>query len=355
MKPTTWLLIGAIAVLAWLAFRDKDPEPPRATLDYNQFAVSEGLSAEAQELNLSGDLDVALLPDIGRQAIREAAQQGLKEQAFLQFVLREVGNRVRETSTIDLNGDGITDPVMVKPEPQAGEQFVLLSLQVPAPDAYPLPEARDQAAWRKVETIEVATMSVALNPQALTVQAQGNPHVYPPSAQQPHSVLDSVPSFLTMYFAMRMLDWMFLPPMWGWWGPGYGYGGYQPPPVGDQLGRRQETIARRGYERTAPRSEPAIRTRAGSAPTSQYGRLYANQRPQALNQLRSSTAFRAREGAAAPRGGGFGRPGTQGRSPAAFSNRLPASPRAFTAPRPFRSRIGGGFGGFGRGGFRFRR
>ena len=353
MKPLNWLLIAAVVVLAWLALRDKEPEPGRVALNYDQVVVSEGLTAEAEALDLSGDLDVSLLPDIGRQVIREAAQQGLREQAFLQFVLREVSNRVREISTIDLNADGITDPVLVKPEPQEGEQFVLLSVHVPAPAAYPLPEARDADAWKSVETLEVATMTVALDPQALTVEAQGNQHLYPNAAQQNYVVHDTMPSFLSMYFTMRMLDWMFFPPMWGFWGPGWGYGAYQPRPVPGALGGRAETIAGRNYQPSTVQRGSAIQTRSGAAPRSQYSRLYANQRPQALNQLRSSTAFRPRGSAAAPPAGGFGQ--AQSRSPGAFSNRSAVGSRSLTAPRPFRPRIGGGFGGFGRGGFRFRR
>jgi hypothetical protein len=364
MKPHHWLLIIAIAVIAWFVLRDD--EPRRRALNYDQLAVSEGLTAEAEALDLSDDLDVSLLPDIGRQVIRDATRQGLREQAFLQYVLREVSNRVREISTIDLNGDGVTDPVLVKPEPQEGEQFVLLSIRVPAPDAYPLPEARDTDAWKDVDSVEVATMTVALDPQALTVQAQGNSHLYPNAPQQHYVVQDTVPSFLSMYFAMRMLDWMFFPPMWGFWGPGWGYAYHVPQPVPDTRAARTEALSRGDYQRASPRSTSAIRARGGAAPTSQYSRLYANQRPRALSQLGSSTAFSRRAGGPVA-AGGFGRPGAIDRSPGAFSNRLGAegrgaltvprgAPRTFAAPSPFRRSFGRpGFGGFGRGGFRFGR
>src|SRR3990167_10969990 len=105
MKPIHWLLIAAAVFLAWNYFRDDDIAQRRVPLNYDQVAVSEGLTAEAQALDLSDDLDVSLLPAIGKQAIRDAAQQGLKEQAFLQAVLRQVSDRVHEISTIDLNGD----------------------------------------------------------------------------------------------------------------------------------------------------------------------------------------------------------------------------------------------------------
>jgi hypothetical protein len=358
MKPVHWLLIAALGVIAWMVLRDGDEAPRSASLNYDQLAVSQGLTSEAQTLNLSDDLDVSLLPDIGKQAVREAAQRGLKEQAFLQQVLRDVSDRVREISTIDLNADGVTDPILVKPEPVQGEQHVLLSIQVPSPDAYPLPEARETAKWKDLDTVEVATLTVALSDQALTVQAQGSPYLYPNAAQQHYVAYDTTPSFLSMYLALRMIDWMFFPPMWGWWGPGWGYGYQVPRPIPDAYSGRQDTLTRRGYETAPGRAESAVRTRAGTAPVSQYSRLYANQTPKAISQLRATTPFRARQPGGAS-SGGFGR------SAGAFSNRsgLPqarapvGTPRSYAAPRPFSPRLSRpGFGGFGRGGgLRFRR
>jgi len=356
MKPIHWLLVAGIVFGGWLLFRDREEGPKRAVLDYNQLAVSQGLTSEAQALDLADDLDVSLLPDIGKQAIRSAAQQGLKEQAFLQAVLRDVSDRVHEISTIDLNADGLSDPILVKPEPAEGEQFVLLSIRVPALDAYPLPDARETEKWKSLGTIEVATMTVALNDQALTVQSQGNPHLYPNAGQQHYAVQDSTPSFMSMYLTMRMIDWLFFPPMWGFWGPGWGYGYYNPRPLPDTYAGRQGTVAQRGYERPAPRTDSAVRSKSGAAPVSQYGRLYANQQPKAISQLRATTPFRNRSGGAVS-SGGFGRAGGAGRAQGSFSNRSAApAPRALSSPRPFSPRLSRpGFGGFGRGGIRFRR
>jgi hypothetical protein len=356
MKPIHWLLIAAAVFLAWNYFRDDHIAERRVPLNYDQVAVSERLTAEAQALDLSDDLDVSLLPDIGKQAIRDAAQQGLKEQAFLQAVLRQVSDRVHEISTIDLNGDGISDPILVKPEPVEGEQFVMLSLRVPASDAYPLPEAREAEKWKDLDTIEVATMTVALNDKALTVQSQGSPHLYPNAGQQHYVVQDTTPSFLSMYMTMRMIDWMFFPPMYGFWGPGWGYGYYQPRPLPQTASTRGDTLAKRGYERRAPSAESAVRGKSGAAPVSQYSRLYANQTPKAISQLRATTAFRNRTPGAIS-SGGFGRSAAGVRSPGSFSNRSTAPvPRSYSAPRPFSPSMSRpSFGGFGRGGMRFQR
>ena len=226
MKLSTWFLILAVALIGYVIFQGGEQRFGRRAqpLNYDVMAVSQGLTPEAQALNLEKDLDVSLLPEIGKQAIRDAAQQGLKEQAFLQTVLRTVSDRVHEISTIDLNGDGTVDPVLVRPEPAGDEHYVLLSLQVPAPEAYPLPAASDTSAWKGVQTVEVATMSVSLDQQELAVQASGNQYVYPDSYGQHYVAYDRSPSFLQTYFAIRMLDWMFFPSYWGFWGPGWGYG-----------------------------------------------------------------------------------------------------------------------------------
>ncbi len=358
MKTHHWFLVIAVVAILWIFFRGGEKRyEGRRSLDYDRLAVSQGLTAEAAQLDLARDLDVALLPEIGKQAIRDAAQQGLREQGFLEFVIRQVSDRVREISTIDLNGDEIADPILVKPEPQEGEQYVLLSLRVPAHDAYPLPKAGDTAAWKDVETIEVASMSITLDEQALTVQAQGNQHVYPNQNQQHYVARDTTSSFLTMYMGMRMMEWMFFPRMYGFYGPGYGYGFYRPYGVGAIAGQRAGIVSSRNYQRSAPAANSAIRSRGGAAPRSQYSRAFANRAPRSLNQLRSSTRFRQRQVSA--RSGGFGRTGRGGalsRSAGSFRNRSAVTAgRSVRRSRTFSRSFRRSFGGFGRGGFRFRR
>ena len=328
MKSSHLFLALAVIVLGYVFLKGGD-ESGGNSLNYDQLAVSQGLTQEAVDLNLEKDLDVSLLPDIGKQVIREAAEKGYKEQEFLGYTIREVGNRVREISTIDLNGDDVVDPILVKPEPQEGEKFALLSIRVPAHDAYPLPAAQDAEAWKKVETLEVATMTVALDEKALTVQAQGNQHMYPNAAGQNYVARDTTSSFLSMYFTMRMLDWMFFPSMYGFWGPGYGYGNYHPMGVGQVAGQRNSTVSSRGYSKTQGTATSAVRSRAGAAPTSQYSRAYSSAPPKSLNQLKSSAGFQRRQSAAV-RSGGFG--SSAGRQQGLSTRRAPS-----------------GFGGFGRG------
>jgi hypothetical protein len=252
---------------------------------------------------------------------------------------------VRQISTIDLNDDGTVDPILVKPEAVEGEQYMLLSLRVPAPGAYPLPAANDAGGWKKVEQLEVATMTVSLNDKALTVQAQGNKHMYPNSAGNHYAAHDRSSSFLQMYMGMRMMEWMFFPRYYGFYGAGYGYGMYRPMPVGTMMGRRGAATSRYSSSRASQTS--SIRSRSGATPTSQYSRTYSKQAPKSLNQVRSTRSFQRRQ-AATSRAGGFGRSGGRGTSP--------SRSRGFASRTSSRS---GGFGrGFGRssfggGGFRF--
>jgi hypothetical protein len=339
MKYSHWFLIIAAVAILYVFFKGGDDKYQRsARINYDTVAVSDRMTAEARGLDLEKDLDVSLLPDIGKQSIREAAQAGLKEQAFLQHVMRGVSNRVREISTIDLNSDGTADPILIKPEPAGDEGYVLLSLEVPAPGAYPLPSAGDQAAWKKVETLEVATMTVALNDKELTVQARGNRHMYPNSYGNNYYAHDRSGSFLQTYIALRMASWMFYPRYYGFYGAGYGYGFYRPYGVGMIRGSRGGVYSSRGYSRAASSRTPAVRSRSGAAPRSAYSRAYSKTPPKSLNQLRSSRSFSRRQGGSTA-AGGFGR-GRSGSGSRQFR------PTSRYASQRSTSR---GFGGFGRG------
>ncbi len=351
MKAHHWFLIIAIVVILWVLLRggeERFAAPPSARIDYDRLAVSQGITAGAAALNLQENLDVSLLPDLGRKVIRDAAQQGLREQRFLEFVLREVSNRVREISTIDLNGDDIVDPILVKPEPKEGE-YVLLSIRVPAAQAYPLPSESDTAAWKKVETLEVATMTVTLDKEQLTVQARGNQHVYPNQAGNHYVSHDRSPNFLQMYFAMRMTQMMFYPRFYGFYGAGFGYGGYRPVGVPVARTRRAGAIGSRGYSSASATRSSAIRTRTGGTPTSQYGRQFSKQPPRSLSQLRSSASFQRRQ-AANVRSGGFGRGGRSAGTVTRSARGGGFSRGGFSTSR--RITGGSGFGrGFSRGSF----
>jgi hypothetical protein len=371
MKSSTWFLVIAVALVGYVIwsggerrFAGQRPAAPARGLDYDVVAVSQGLSAEARALDLADDLDVALLPEIGKQAIRDAAGRGLREQAFLEAVLRDVSDRVREISTIDLNGDGTTDPVLVRPEPAADEGYVLLSLRVPAPEAYPLPAARDTAAWQAAETVEVATLTVSLNREQLAVEAAGNPQVYPQSGGQHYVAYDRSPGFLETYFAIRMLDWMFFPSYWGFWGPGWGYGAYRPLPVADVRGDRAGTLGTRGYAPGTATDGPVVRGRSGAAPASRYQRAYSRKPPRSLSRLQASRRFAQRQPGDAVRSGGFGRGERVSGAPTAAPSRRYGSARGTVrgfggysrgTARGFSRGMGGralrprGFGGFGRG------
>ena len=372
MQSHQWFLVIAIVALGYVFMqggtqRFAQPPPPASvnagSFNLNTVAVSDGMTQGALELDLSKDLDVALLPEIGKKAIRSAAQQGLKEQAFLEQVLKEVSNGVRSISTIDLNGDDVVDPLLVRPEPGGEEQYLLLALHVPTTEAYPLPDATDAEAWKSVETFEVATMTVSLSAEALTVQAQGNEHLYGAAGQQHYVARDSSSSFMQTYLAISMAQWMFAPRMYGGYGMGYGYGGYSPMAVGTVGAQRGGAIQSQGLTRAPGQASSAVRTRAGSAPASRYQRAYTGSAPRSLSQLKSSSSFQRRNTANLTRSGGFGRSSGAGgstvRSTASRSAPRVSSSRA-AAPRRSafgRSSFGrrSGYVRFMGGGMRFRR
>ena len=337
MRTYHWFLIAAVVAIGYVIFRGGGDRyvQTQPRLNYDTVVVSQGMTAQAQALNLEKQLDISLLPGIGKAAIRDAAGKGLKEQAFLQAVMRDVSDRVSEISTIDLNKDGKTDPILIKPEPAEGEQYVILSIRVPAQNAYPLPQAGDTAAWRKVETFEVATMTVSLTEKELTVQARGNRHVYPNSYNRHHYAYDRQSSFLQTYMTMRMMEWMFFPRYYGFYSPGWGYGYYRPMGVGMRMSRRSAAIGRRGYSSSSYSSQSVVRGRSGGRPTSSYSSKYSRTAPRSMNQLRSSRSFSRRQSGRIAGRGGFGRSGGSRYAPSARYSSRRSSSR--------------GFGGFGRG------
>ena len=160
------------------------------------------------------------------------------------------------------------------------------------------------------------------------------------------------PSFLQTYLAIRMMDWLFFPSPWGFYGPGWGYGGYRPRPVPDVAGGRGDALRQRGYERAPAGTSPTVRDRSGAAPRSRYQKATAGQPPRALRDLQASRNFQRGTAAGSSVGkGGFGRPGAASPAP----SRRYAAPRGIPqASRGFGRAAPRGFGGFGRGGFRMR-
>ncbi|MEE8436091.1 MAG: hypothetical protein V3S64_14995 [bacterium] len=334
MRMHHWFLIIAVLVIGYVLMRGGSDRytQPQARLNYDTVAVSQGMTEQARALNLEKALDISLLPEIGKASIREAASKGLQKQEFLQAVMRDVSNRVSEISTIDLNKDGKTDPILIKPEPDQSEQFVILSIRVPAQNAYPLPSAGDAEAWRKVETFEVATLTVSLNQKELTVQARGNRHMYPNSYNRHYYAYDRGPSIMQTYMTMRMMEWMFFPRYYGGFGPGYGYGYYRPMGVGMRMSRRSAAIGSRGYGSSRYSSQSVVRGRSGRTPSSSYSRKSP---PRSLSQLRSTRSFSRRQSGRIAGRGGFGRNGGGRYAPSGRYSSRRSSPR--------------GFGGFGRG------
>lgn len=107
-------------------------------------------------------------------------------------MIKSVSNRIQEISTIDLNHDDLSDPILVVPEnfSEAGEYFQL-SIRVPDPaEVTQLPSSTDQEAWKKIATeqsIEVLTTSVVREGKdQMTVQSTPSSQFYPQSVGAPY-------------------------------------------------------------------------------------------------------------------------------------------------------------------------
>ena len=126
MRNYHWFLIIGVLVIGYIIFRgDGDrytqpqPQPqPQTRLNFNTVAVSQGMTRQARALNLEKQLDVSLLPEIGKASIREAAGKGLKEQAFLQAVMRDVVGvpRAGENWATDNPANAAEDFAVAQPE-----------------------------------------------------------------------------------------------------------------------------------------------------------------------------------------------------------------------------------------------
>ena len=199
---------------------------------YNTDNIGVGVSGIVNsygEIDLIKDLDASKLPDVLKQAYVAGAQKKLKGDKLQRFVVRQISQSIREISTIDLNGDGVTDPILVIPE--GDDEQMTFSIRVPDPaEVKDYPKFSNAAAWQNIATnkaIEIVALTAV--PQVAAGQVKGlnfesrpNPHFY----SDTHNYRSSYTSDLLRYMIIRDI---FFRPMW--FGPSYygWYGGYYSP------------------------------------------------------------------------------------------------------------------------------
>ncbi len=289
------LLVGVILLMGYWIFFDNSKE----TTDFsNLVGVGQAINSEtAKQLNvdLSQYLDPQIVPAIVEESLKNVAQSGATEDAFVQGFVNEVSARLQSVSTIDLNADGIADPLLVIPKQVAeGGEHMTLSIRVPDfSEVKTLPEGTDQQAWQDIadnKSLEIMTAS-AVKSQAdqMTVQAAANPQTYPSHPPYYSS------SFGSVFMTAMMVNWMMTPRVYPM------YGGYGAPPrqVSDVQRNRASNSSQ--YNRSTGTSNAARTASGQSIASNKFSKI----KPTAMNQVRSSE-FRKRSQSSV-RSGGFGR------------------------------------------------
>ncbi len=346
------LLIIIVLGVYWVFFSD-DPQSEQ-TLYHRAdlpIGVSESFNQAAIDrlgLDLTENLDPKLIPGLLTDAVRETAQEKVGEQEFLPTLVQRISNKIRDISTIDLNEDGVADPILVVPQKESsGADHLVFSILVPDATQVPnLPAGSDQNAWRDIaenKSIELMTASVVRgSEEQLTMQSTPNPQMYhsggasyPPYYHHSPS-LSSI--FLTSMAGSMMANWMFMPR----YGMGFGY--YNPSPVAVSSVRQTRSQSVSSYGKAKP-SSSAARTAGGKSVTANKFRSTSKK---SMNNIKT-TRYRASNKRAGT--GGFGRTRATTRRAPAVSRRAPTSSRRLLRT-PMRRSFGGfgrrSFGGFGR-------
>ena len=348
---STQVILTAILILGiyWVFFgedKSRDSSVSSYTSQNIPIGISDQLNPEAIEklgIDLTDNLDPKLIPAITSEALRETTQANVSEDSFLPTLVSKISNKIRDVSTIDLNEDGIADPVLVVHQTETGDSdFIVFSILVPDPDKVNvLPSGSDNGAWRDIaenKSIEIMTASVVRGSgDQMTMQSAPNPQMYQSSGAPYPPYYGTGYSMTNLFMTSLMMSMLFRPPfMWGG-GYGYSYGGGTIA-VSSVLNRRGAATS---LLKKASPSKSAAKTGSGRSVSSNKFRSTSKK---SLNNIKS-TKFRSANRKAS--GGGFGNIRTQ-RKPGATQRRRSLTRRSSLFGGGRRSMRGFGFGGFGR-------
>lgn len=345
---TKGLLIAIFLLMGyWIFFGGtKKEEPPKVSYQPQKpvVGVSDSLNQEAIDrlgVDLTEHLDPKLVPPLVEQAMKETAEAGVKEQEFVQVAVSNVSNKIRDISTIDLNNDGIADPILVLPQNIAdGAEHMQLSIRVPDPaEITTLPPGSDQEAWVDIaenKSLEVMTASaIKQDDQNMLMQAAPNPQVY--SGSHPPYYHHYSP-LSTMLMTSLMMHWMFAPRFYG---PGFGYGYYGAPARTTSVVRQNKAGAASNLREAKGSTSAGLNSKGQSVAANNFKKVP----PKSLNQIKS-TQFKSRNAAATNRAGGFGKTSSSAASQKTIRPSQGASRKSFGNFGRSSSRKS--FGGFGR-------
>ena len=327
--------VGVVVLLGvgWLIFGGSEPDR-NEVVNYSSsnvpIGVSDTLNEEAVNrlgVDLTDNLDPQLVPVVVAEAMKEATEAGVSEADFIPSLVSKISNKIRDISTIDLNADGIADPILVMPASASSDQeFIQFSIKVPDPaEVSELPPGSDQEAWRDIaenKSIEIMTASATKNAQdEISMQSAPNPQMYNSAPPYYHY---SSPGLGTILLTSMMMSALFSPPFMG-------YGGY--------YGGPQRTVSTVQSQRSGVTSSMGSANPSQSAVTNSKGQSVGQSNfkkvpPKSLNQVKTAQ-FRSKNSAATTnRSGGFG-----GAKSSAVQKPRVSAPRR-TMPK----RRSGGFG-----------
>ena len=349
---STQVILTAILILGiyWVFFgeeKSQESSVSRYTSQDIPIGISEQLNPEAVKklgFDLTENLDPKLIPAITSEALRETTQANVSEESFLPTLVSKISNKIRDVSTIDLNEDGIADPVLVVPQTETGDSdYLVFSILVPDPgEVSTFPSRSDNQAWRVIaeqKSIEIMTASVVRSSgNELKMQSTPNPEVYQSAGTPYPPYYGAGYSMSSLFMTSMMMSMIFRPPfIWGGGlGYGYGYGGQMA--VSTVQNRRGVTTS---SLRKADPSYSSAKTAGGRSVTSNKFRATSKK---SLNNIKS-TKFRSANRKAGATGVGKSR-SLQKKPSVTKRRRIATRKRSlFGGSRRMR---GFGFGGFGR-------
>ncbi len=321
------LFIGAFVGLLLVSFAFKQFGKKQS------YAVGVAKSEVSAKIDLSDKLNPQILPDVLREVLASIQVDGTPDKKeFQQKVVQKFSQKIMQDPDInyrvDLNEDGVIDPLMVVPESVDGEAAVY-SLRVPDPVSYPQ-DPGSNADWDAIankQSLELVEVSVTFDPNAkeVLIASSPNQNVYENSnSHYQQSYNSSGHSWIETYFQYRLFSMILFGP-YGW---GYGpfFGGfynswYSPYPAS----MRSANMANSRYSKAAATNRgpktPSGKNISSSQPKSN---------PRTIQSMKSKRAMSYRKEQNAMRQGGFG----AGKKKSAVSNNS--------------NRSGSRFGGFGR-------
>ncbi len=286
------------------------------------YQVGVARSAVQTRIDLTNQLDPQILPTILEEVLSGISIQGkngkIDSKEFQKTVVQNLSQAILSNSEtnyrVDLNEDGIIDPLMILPESVDGEA-VIYSLRVPDPEIFPK-DPQGDVDWDKIakdqslEIIELV-MTLTQSKEGVSIASKPNSNVYQNTSNQT-SYQQHYPStsynWIQTYFQYRLFSAV----LFGSYGWGFGgfYGGF----YGSHYSpvRTASRPYRASSYKKAPKSSSSLKSASGKNIRSQKTTNRSNSSIRSLKSKRNLGVRQSNLGST--RSGGFGRQKTSYRS-----------------------------------------